>query len=341
MSRMGRRKRTDTTRPAAVTVNRPWRRRFRRVVLLCVVGFVTANIFAIIQSRAMTQFSGTGARTLAPEHLSHWQKIKVLFCGVDVPRPVNRVDPSSVGLDFETMRFPTTDHLSLEAWRIPSAHPKGVMLLFHGYSGHKSDMLPHAALLHEMGFDVVMVDFRGCGGSDGNYTTLGMREGDDVAAAASFVQKNWPSEPQILYGQSMGSVAVLRAVGVLHVAPRAVIVECPYDRILSTVSHRFHAMNLPAFPLAHMLIFWGGVQRGYWPFQLDAVQYARDMRCPVLYLRGEHDPYVTNEEAHAVFDVLGGPKQYVEITGAGHESYPAANPGQWRQSITDFIARMP
>jgi alpha-beta hydrolase superfamily lysophospholipase len=301
------------------------------------VAFVAANVFAIIQSRAMTQFTGSGRRTRAPQHLSTLEKIKVLVCGVDIPRPVNSLDPSSIGLDFETFRFATTDHLQLEAWRIPAMHPKGVMLLFHGYSGHKGDMLTHAALLHEMGFDVVMVDFRGGGGSDGNYTTLGMREGDDVAAAADFVGKKWPSEPQILYGQSMGSVAILRAVGVLHTAPRAIIVECPYDRILSTVAHRFNAMGLPAFPLAHMLIFWGGVQRGYWPFQLDAVEYAKQVRCPVLYLRGEHDPYVTNAEAHAVFDVLGGPKRYVEITGVGHESYPGANPVQWRGAIVDFL----
>ena len=39
----------------------------------------------------------------------------------------------------------------------------------------------------------------------------------------------------------------------------AVVLECPFDRLLTTVEHRFELMGVPAFPLARLLTFWGGV----------------------------------------------------------------------------------
>ena len=60
----------------------------------------------------------------------------------------------------------------------------------------------------------------------------------------------------------MGAVACLRAVHALGVQPDAMILECPFDRLLTTVRHRFDAVRVPSWPLAELLVFWGGQQSG-------------------------------------------------------------------------------
>ncbi|NJR40440.1 MAG: hypothetical protein HC781_18420 [Leptolyngbyaceae cyanobacterium CSU_1_4] len=84
----------------------------------------------------------------------------------------------------------------------------------------------------------------------------------------------------ILYGASMGAVAVMRAVAIEKIEPVALILESPFDRLLNTVRHRFEVMGIPSFPSAELIVFWGGVQLGIDGFNHNPVDYARSIDCP-------------------------------------------------------------
>src|SRR5262249_1798820 len=98
-----------------------------------------------------------------------------------------------------------------------------------------------------LGYSTFLVDFRGSGGSGGNVTTIGVSEAEDVASAWEYARKLTPGQPVVLFGQSMGAAAVLRALSLRTAEPAAVVLECPFDRLLSTVENRFTSMGLPAF----------------------------------------------------------------------------------------------
>ena len=53
----------------------------------------------------------------------------------------------------------------------------------------------------------------------------------------------------------------------------AVVVESVFDRLLSTAENRFHSMGIPAFPMARLLIFWGG---GAWALR-DGLRLRREL----------------------------------------------------------------
>jgi hypothetical protein len=61
----------------------------------------------------------------------------------------------------------------------------------------------------------------------------------------------------------MGSAAILRAVALRGISPAALVLECPFDRLLSSVENRFAIMGLPPVPVARLLVFWGGIQHGF------------------------------------------------------------------------------
>jgi hypothetical protein len=69
-----------------------------------------------------------------------------------------------------------------------------------------------------------------------------------------------------------------------------VILEAVFDTMLNTVRHRFHAMGIPAFPSAQLLVFWGGRQWGFDGFAHNPVQYAASLNCPSLFMHGANDP---------------------------------------------------
>jgi alpha-beta hydrolase superfamily lysophospholipase len=317
-----------------------WRWQYRKGALgLVLMGILVGlNLIAYNHAFSMTHFRESGSRTGSPETLSFVQKVKVLFLGIRIPRPVNRIDPHSQGLSFQTWHFQAKDGLRLEAWHIPQPEAKGLVLLLHGYSACKASLLPEVKVFHDLGYATVLLDFRGSGGSDGNVTTLGVYEAEDVAAVVESLQKSHPDRSPILYGQSMGSVAILRAISEHGIQPKAVIIECPFDRLLSTVENRFSAMGVPAFPGAVLLVFWGGVQHGFNGFRHNPVDYARAVRCPVLLMHGEKDPRVTKEQTQAIFESLSGEKHFQLFPDVGHQSCLRGRPDLWIRTVSEFLS---
>ncbi len=313
----------------------PWRSVLTIVLLL----FVLLNVLAFFHAYAMTHFVDCGEKTGSPHALSFWQKGKVLLTGVRMPKPVNSATPADLGMAFTVCNFRGPSGIDYEAWHISSKPSRGLCIMFHGYATCKSSLLSEAGAWHDLGYDALLVDFRGCGGSSGRVTTIGYCEADDVAAAVDYARRELAADRPVLYGQSMGSVAILRAVAARGVEPRAVVVECPYDRLLSTTENRCRLMGVPAFPCAHLLVFWGGVQHGYSGFSLNPVEYAEGIRCPVLLMQGDRDPYVKLQEAQDVFDHLAGPNRMMIFENVGHESYLRREAERWRQSIAEFLAK--
>jgi uncharacterized protein len=160
-----------------------------------------------------------------------------------------------------------------------------------------------------------------------------------VVKTVEFARPLASGRPLILYGRSMGSAAILRAVATQGLESDGVIMECPFDRLVTTVGNRFSAMGLPAFPMAQMLVFWGGVQHGMNGFAHNPADYAAGVHYPTLVMHGNLDPRVSVTEVQAVHANLGGEKQLVLFPRAAHESYLAVDPALWKSAVSEFLER--
>jgi alpha-beta hydrolase superfamily lysophospholipase len=318
-----------------------WTHRKLTLGLCLLLTFLGLNLIAYMHAYAMTHFVRGGERTSKPESLSVWNKAKVLFTGVNIPRPANRATPEHAGLPFTVHHLAADGQVDLEAWHIDHPQAKRLVVMFHGYAGCKDDLLPAAQAFHDLGYATFLVDFRGSGGSGGDVTTIGVAEADDVVRAWDYVRAHWPGSAPVLFGTSMGSAAILRAVATTGIEPTALVLECPFDRLLSTVSRRCDAMHVPRFPCAHLLVFWGGVQHGFNGFAHNPVRYAESVHCPVLLLHGDCDIRVTPAEAQSIYANLGGAKHLEIFEGVGHEGYVEARPEQWRSRVSWFLSAIP
>jgi alpha-beta hydrolase superfamily lysophospholipase len=318
----------------------PRRLRFRRTFLvLLLAGALGLNAMAYMHARAMTRFVASGERTERPEHLSWTQAAYVLLTGVTVPRPRNGRSPADLGLSFETVTFASGHGATLEAWVVTGDDSTPLVILLHGYAGSKTQLLPTAVALHELGYGTLLLDFYGSGGSSGSGTTLGVVEAQDVAAAVAYARTRWPGRELILYGFSMGSAAALRAVAVEGVQPDAIIVEATFDRLLSTAARRFHTMGLPATPFAQLLLFWGGVQWGFDAFTHNPADYATALTCPLLVLQGDADLRISPDEARHIADAAGQQATLIVYPGVPHRPLAEALPDAWRRDVGSFLQR--
>ncbi len=263
-------------------------------------------------------------------------RIHLALDGVSIERPCENIHPDSLDLPYEVHDYPGGAG-RLAGWHIPHDHPAGLVVLFHGYGTCKARLLPEARAFHDLGYACFLVDFRGSGDSEGDRTSIGYHEADDVERTVAYVRGHWPGEPLILFGQSMGAAAILRARAVHGIDPDVVVLECPFDRLLSTVEARFAIAGLPAFPAAQLLVFWGGVQQGFNGFAHNPVEYARRTTCPALMLHGTEDKRVSCAQIQSIYRNLAGEKHLYFFKGIGHESYVSPRPEEWKECVARFL----
>jgi uncharacterized protein len=323
-----------------------WMRSHRKfsVALTLLALFGLLNLLAYRHAYTMTHFVRGGRPEATPDERPHPEgmgltdKIGVLLGGVTLYRPTNEVTPARVGLAYETHTFPGKTG-ALEAWYVPHTKSRGLVLLFHGYGNCKSGLLWEVKAFNDLGYSCFLIDFPGSGGSDCDSTTIGWREADDVASTVEYVRAKWPGERMILFGQSMGAAAVLRAMATRGVKADATVLECPFDTLLHTVQARFGAMGAPSFPGAELLVFWGGLQHGFNGFAHNPVDYARSATGPVLMLHGAEDTRVTKPQLQSIYDNLPGEKELHFFEGLGHQSYVAERPQEWKEWVRRFLEK--
>jgi len=309
----------------------------RRIGVSLLGVFCLVNLVAYRQARAFTHFASPGQRTPPPRELSFGKKLRVLVMGVEVPRPENHQTPRHVGLAYERHVFAGVRGVPLEGWLVPHAGARGTVVLFHGHAASKDSQLPEAVAFNRMGFSVLLVDFFGSGGSGGDETTIGFHEAVDVAKAFEYTRSLPGSGPVVLYGASMGAAAILKGVADAKLEPAALILECPFDSLMGTVRHRFNTMGVPSFPLADLLVLWGGMQEGFNPFRYRPADSASRIDRPTLLMSGENDEWVRPEETRAIFDGLRGPKTLKLLPGVGHDSGLRHRPDEWKRAVAEFL----
>jgi len=86
------------------------------------------------------------------------------------------------------------------------------ILLLHGLGGTSADMLFHAEFLVGAGYGVFLIDLRAHGSSDGDTSTFGLREADDVAGAVDYLLTRLDVDGRKIgaLGISLGAQVALR-----------------------------------------------------------------------------------------------------------------------------------
>ncbi|MDM9385184.1 alpha/beta hydrolase [Chlorogloeopsis sp. ULAP01] len=294
----------------------------QRIAQAVLVAVVVINAIACIGAYTLTHFSSPGEFSLG------------------IPRPENFTIPTDIGLKYVKQRISINQTEWLETWFVPAkqSSPNGTILLFPGNGSSKGkQLLAPTKVFHALNYDSLLVDFRGVGGSSGNTTTLGIREAKDVALVVNYAERLNLKHPIVLYGVSMGSAAILKALAQEKIEPDAIILELPFARLLNAVKSRLRAVNIPSFLTAELLVFWGSIQQGFNGFAHNPVTYANQVKCPTLVFQGKQDQWTNMTEINELFQNLRATKQLVIFPNAKHQLLVTVNKEYWQQSVEKFF----
>lgn len=295
--------------------------------------FILLNVVAFFHAYKFTHFGDNKLiRTRDPKELVLIHRIKSIVFGINNPRPTNGQFPTE---PYETIKLKSNK--TIECWLMKTANAKGTVVLFHGFAGEKSSLLEKAVIFQQFGFNTMLVDFMGSGGSEGSQTTIGFFEAAEVKSCFDYLKKH--DENKIyLWGTSMGAVAIMKAISDYAIQPAGILIECPFGSMYETVCARFRLMHAPTFPMAGLLVFWGGLQNNFWAFGHNPTEYAKKITCPTLLMYGELDDKVSRAETDKIFVNLKGKKRLKIYPLVGHENYLNKYEQEWKTDVANFLS---
>lgn len=229
------------------------------------------------------------------------------------------IEPEAAGLLFERVPLATADRETLEAWWFPHPHSRGTVLLFHGNAGHIGHRLPYAGMFHEMGYELLLFDYRGYGRSTGRPTEAGVLEDGRTAWKYLERQRGVRPERAVFFGESLGGAVAAQLAR--EVQPAVLVLASTFVSVPELA--RDHYPWLPARWLARV--------------RLDARASLAGYCGAVLVAHSPEDEIVPFRHGQALLDAAGEPKAFLELRGGHNDGFVFAR-NDWIERLVAFLS---
>ena len=237
------------------------------------------------------------------------------------PSSTVHADPEDIGLDFQDLRLTVEDE-TVHAWAVPpSADSSKWVVYCHGNAGNIGHRLDMIQLFHELGFGVMIFDYRGYGESTGKPTEANTYA--DALAAWNWLtaEHGVAEEDVIVFGRSLGgAIAAWLAV---ETSPGALVLDSAFTSIPD--------MGKRLYPYLPVRLF----ARIRYPTE----KYVEQVKCPVLVLHSPTDEIVPFEFGRRLFEAASEPKTFVELDG-GHNDARGGEGWDYTSRLVDGLEKI-
>ncbi len=194
-------------------------------------------------------------------------------------------------------------------------------ILFHGYHGcAEQDLSGGVYRCQRLGHNVLIVDHRAAGKSEGHVITFGINESRDAAAWVQYVVENIDPNAKILLGGiSMGAATVMMA-SAMELPKNVVgtVADCGYTSAKDIIKKVIRDMHLPDNLLYPFVRLGARLFGGFDPDANSPISSMPNCRVPVIFFHGDTDAFVPQSMSEENFAACTAPKHLVITPGAGH-----------------------
>jgi fermentation-respiration switch protein FrsA (DUF1100 family) len=222
--------------------------------------------------------------------------------------------PADIGLAYEQVELKTRDDIDIVAWYLPArGEAIGSVLFAHGNAENISTHIGAVYWMPERGFNVLMVDYRGYGGSGGKPSIAGALEDIDTAMRYLLGRSDVNAERIALFGQSLGAALATdyAAYGPHRSRIRALVLDSAFSSYRGIAQEKFASLWI-TWPL-QVPLSWT-IDDRFNP--LRAIPQVSPT--PVLFMHGTGDRIVPPHHSERLFEAAGSPKTLWLFPGARH-----------------------
>lgn len=214
-----------------------------------------------------------------------------------------RVPPAAAGLaKVEEVEIETSDGNTLVAWWGRAAAGRPTLLYLHGNAGALADRSERIARYLNRGVGVLIMAYRGYGGSTGRPSERN-NVSDAKHAYDWLVAAGVPAGDIVLYGESLGSGVAVQVAAERPVA--GVILDAPYTSLVDVAG-----LHYPLLPARHFMTD-----------RYETLKHLAAVKAPLLVVHGTNDRVIPITMGERIYREARGPKEIAVFRGAGHSDH--------------------
>lgn len=211
------------------------------------------------------------------------------------------------------------------------------IVFVHGYTASHSFMAPHLAMFHQLGYNLLAIDLRSHGESEGVYASYGYHEKHDVADWVSWLRQREDVKTIGLHGVSMGAATVLQTSPLVDVD--FVIAECPFDDLRHLMRHQLNVLNrMPGDLFLPAIDYFLWSRAGFRMSQVSPREVVANSSVPTLFIHGTHDDFVPTWMS-VEMNAANRQTSIQLIDGAEHTNCILKNRAQYETAVTRFLTQ--
>ncbi len=195
------------------------------------------------------------------------------------------------------------DGIKLETWLIPGCQQSPTVIYYHGNAGSLHDRLDKFTVLHNAGFNILALSYRGYGNSLGQPTEKGIYLDAEALLQYALNELNINLDHIILYGESLGSGVAIEMATRYQVA--AIILEAPYTSVVNRAAELY-----PWLPVSLLLVD-----------RYDTIAKIDKIKSPLLIFHNNNDEVIPVVHGKILFAKAKVEKQAYWLDGKTHTDF--------------------
>ncbi len=231
--------------------------------------------------------------------------------------------PATYEIAHQEVWLPVKNGVEIHGWWLPAqANSNGKALLFlHGNSYNVGENLFHARRFVEMGFSVLLMDYRGYGLSGGKFPRESqVYEDAQVMYDYLLEEQSFTPEQIFVYGHSLGGAI---AIDLVQNNPAAgLIAEGTFTSMSDMATYSGQYSFMPVDFLLHQ--------------RFESLSKIPDITIPTLFIHGLEDDVIPAEMGQTLYNSAIAPKQLFLVPEAGHNDVAKTAGQAYAETVLNF-----
>lgn len=245
------------------------------------------------------------------------------FIYFPTPAPLEGWDVRALPFPCEDVTITAADGVRLHGWYARGSGAAWTVLHLHGNAGNISHRTDLVERLVKLPADVLIVDWRGYGMSEGTPSEEGLYA--DARAAYDYLTltRGVPAARIVIHGESLGAAPAIELAG--RVPCGRLVIQSAFTSV-AEMSGRV----IPLIPVGWMM-----------RHRYDNLAKVPTLTMPKLHIHAREDEVIPFDQGRRLFEAAAAPKEFYIVEGAGHNDLPWVEGERYEARWRAFLGAAP
>lgn len=197
----------------------------------------------------------------------------------------------------------------------------------------------YAEPYRELGYNILVIDSRAHGNSEGKYSGIGYLEQSDILKWMQMLHDYYHTSEIVLHGVCIGAACAVYTASNEHCPDylKAIVVDGLYYSFYKVFIQRFKTNRKPKIPVLYEILYWIKKYIGIDIRKQGPIHYIDKVKVPVLFIHSKEDISSLPKYVPLLFDKCSAPKKLVWMEKGAHSHLRIVNCERYDESIIDFM----